>query len=372
MLYRMTLLLLTLSLLFATTQQANAQISAQQKAMARRAAELDAYRKLAEGIMGLPITSNTVVRDFATESDQIASSIDQFIKGARFTDARFYIDDGSWEVDAEITVQQVVTELKRTCQEVYKGGKWRTENFEEITKRSIRDVIQVTGAGAAREESFIPDPQEEAVVTTERERPNILPEIFYKYPARRRLMARRAAELDAYRKLLERVYGLRVNGTSTVNDFLTESDIVRGSFENSIKGARMRLIRYAPDGMIEIEMQLPISQVVKITKRVHDEYYNGEDWKKDQFDDMSKNANRKILTVIGTGALDVTKGKASSKKPIAAARRNLTKSVANAEIISAIPSVSSAPKPEQTAAPRGAKEITDEETGKKIYVIELD
>lgn len=39
---------------------------------------------------------------------------------------------------------------------------------------------------------------------------------------RKRLMARRASQLDAYRNLVERVYGTVVYGSSTVNDFVLQ------------------------------------------------------------------------------------------------------------------------------------------------------
>src|SRR5262245_42655495 len=56
---------------------------AQRKLMSKRAAEADAYRKLAEAIKGLQITSDTYVKDFVAESDEIRSHLDAFIRGVR-------------------------------------------------------------------------------------------------------------------------------------------------------------------------------------------------------------------------------------------------------------------------------------------------
>ena len=56
---------------------------AQKKALSRRAAEADAYRKLAETVRGLQITSETYVRDFIAESDVIRAEMDEFIRGVR-------------------------------------------------------------------------------------------------------------------------------------------------------------------------------------------------------------------------------------------------------------------------------------------------
>src|SRR5512146_99276 len=74
---------------------------AQKKLLSRRAAEADAYRKLAETVRGLQITSDTYVQDFVTESDQIKTAMDTFIRGIRLGDAHWYADM-SCEVPAEV------------------------------------------------------------------------------------------------------------------------------------------------------------------------------------------------------------------------------------------------------------------------------
>ena len=56
--------------------------TAQGKLKAARAAELDAKRKLAEQVFGLTISSNTTVRDFITQYDEIASQVHAVLAGA--------------------------------------------------------------------------------------------------------------------------------------------------------------------------------------------------------------------------------------------------------------------------------------------------
>ncbi|MEM0914908.1 MAG: hypothetical protein AAGK09_09905 [Planctomycetota bacterium] len=288
-----------------TVGSAQASLSPQQKLMAKRAAELDAYRKLAERIMGLEISSETSVRDFVTESDAIATHVETFIKGVRFTDTRYY-DDGTAEVDAAVTIQQVVEELKRTHDEVYDGRRWKKEHFEEITRRTERKVIEVTGAGAARAESGLDAPADAPIIerSTRRTQPTALPPIYRDYPPAERLKARRAAELDAYRKLVERIYGLEIASDTFVRDFVTESDAIEAATQAKLKGARTVDVRYAPDGVVEVEMAVTIQQVVETVKRVHDEVYDGRRWKKDHFDEIQRRTERRVITVLGTGALD--------------------------------------------------------------------
>ena len=67
---------------------------AQKKLLSKRAAEADAYRKLAEAVYGLQLNSRTYVKDYVTESDEIHGQVDEFIKGIRLGDPLWY-DDGS-------------------------------------------------------------------------------------------------------------------------------------------------------------------------------------------------------------------------------------------------------------------------------------
>jgi hypothetical protein len=77
---------------------------AQARLMAARAAELDAKRKLAEQIMGFQLTSDTTVRDFVTEYDEIETDLDTYIQGAAVKSTR-YTDDGIAEVTVEFPLQ---------------------------------------------------------------------------------------------------------------------------------------------------------------------------------------------------------------------------------------------------------------------------
>ena len=74
----------------------------QAKLLARRAAEADCYRKLAETVYGIQIDSETFVLDFVAESDEIRSAVDAFITGVRLGTPR-YFDDGTCEIDAELS-----------------------------------------------------------------------------------------------------------------------------------------------------------------------------------------------------------------------------------------------------------------------------
>ncbi|PSF12432.1 LPP20 family lipoprotein [Marinobacter shengliensis] len=75
---------------------------------------------------------------------------------------------------------------------------------------------------------------------------------------RKRLMARRASQLDAYRNLAERVYGTVIYGSSTVNDFVVNNDNFRTYVDSYIRGARMVAVNEHSDGVIETVMELKL------------------------------------------------------------------------------------------------------------------
>lgn len=74
---------------------------AQAKLMACRAAKADALRRLLEQVYGVQVDSQTTVRDFVTENDEIRTKTEGFIRNARIVKERS-LDDGSCEVTLEL------------------------------------------------------------------------------------------------------------------------------------------------------------------------------------------------------------------------------------------------------------------------------
>lgn len=72
--------------------------------LAKRAGKLDALRNLAEQVNGVRISGNTLVRDFATQSDEIRSRVFSFIQGARVVSEQPQ-PDGSYQVEVEIDLE---------------------------------------------------------------------------------------------------------------------------------------------------------------------------------------------------------------------------------------------------------------------------
>ena len=83
----------------------------------------------------------------------------------------------------------------------------------------------------------------------------------HKVPAQQRLMAIRAAKLDAYRSLAEQVYGLRLDATATVADMVVQNDTFRSKVEGVIYGATLVSITPTGDDTYETTLTLDKSTV---------------------------------------------------------------------------------------------------------------
>jgi len=78
----------------------------------------------------------------------------------------------------------------------------------------------------------------------------------HRSPAQQRLLAIRAAKLDAYRALTEQVYGLKVEANATVADMVVQNDTFRSRVEGVIFGATLVSITPAGDDTYEVTLTL--------------------------------------------------------------------------------------------------------------------
>jgi hypothetical protein len=77
--------------------------------------------------------------------------------------------------------------------------------------------------------------------------------------AQHKLMAMRAAQVDAYRMLAEQVQGFRVSGNTSVSAFAIQSDAVRSYVDSYIRGAQVVSIIAIADGNFQATVELEIS-----------------------------------------------------------------------------------------------------------------
>ena len=81
-----------------------------------------------------------------------------------------------------------------------------------------------------------------------------------------RLMAKRAAEADANRQLLEAAKGVHITSNTTVEDFMTKNDYISSRVEGVIRGAQVIDTRYNSDGTCEVDKRIDMNQVRNLVR----------------------------------------------------------------------------------------------------------
>lgn len=76
--------------------------------------------------------------------------------------------------------------------------------------------------------------------------------------ARGKVLARRAAIVDAYRQLAETVQGIQLDAETTVRELAVSSDIINTKVSALVKGARVVSQEYMEDGSCVVKMAIPL------------------------------------------------------------------------------------------------------------------
>jgi len=77
---------------------------------------------------------------------------------------------------------------------------------------------------------------------------------------RRKILAKRAAQLDAYRNLLEAVKGVHVTSFINIENMMRESNTVRTQIVGMVKGMRLVEVVYSNDGSCEVTVEVNLDE----------------------------------------------------------------------------------------------------------------
>jgi hypothetical protein len=87
-----------------------------------------------------------------------------------------------------------------------------------------------------------------------------IPSPKHKNPTLARSLAARAAKGVALRNLVEQIQAVRVTTDTTIKDMVTQDDTIRIQLKAALQGARVINQRQLPDGSVEIEMEVELTE----------------------------------------------------------------------------------------------------------------
>lgn len=219
-----------------------------------RAAEVDALRILAERIAGISLDGETTVQDLAAANDNIRGELQAVLRGVKTTEGPTYHEDGRVEVVREVKVQSLIQSIIKKH-----GGSVSTTYSKQV------DTVDALGNSAI---------------------PGSL--------GHKRILAKRAAEMDVYRRLAERAAGVQVDGNTTVKDFVAQDDSLKASFAHTLKSAEITSIAFNDDGTATVEATLKVGPLVRTI--VKHKSAKGETLK------VEESAEQMSITETGNGA----------------------------------------------------------------------
>lgn len=83
----------------------------------------------------------------------------------------------------------------------------------------------------------------------------------------RRLLAIRAARLEAMRDLTEQVHGIQLTSETTIRDTVVRSDVIRGTVQGELRGARTIKINPKDTDTFEVILELDAGVVSYIVRQ---------------------------------------------------------------------------------------------------------
>jgi len=229
-------------------------VSAGQRLSYVRAAEVDALRILAERVAGISLDGETTVRDLATASDSLRGQLSAVLKGVHTTEGPIFHEDGRVEVVREVKIKSLIQSVMKKS-----GETVATSHFTQM------DTIDALGNAAI---------------------PHSL--------GHKRILAKRAAEMDVYRHLAERLAGVQITGETTLKDMVAGDDSLKSSFSHTLKSAEITSIAYNDDGTATVEASLKVGPLVRTI--VRQQAAKGKEMK------VEKRTEQMVITESGQGA----------------------------------------------------------------------
>jgi len=182
------------------------------KMMSINGAKVLAERAIVESVIGLKIKSSSSIEDMVAVHHKIDARTTAAIKGIEYVDTIYDREKDIAKVTAQINVGRVINVIGKDV------------DFGER-------IIQRVGFATSTKSMAGP------------------------------LRAMRAAEMDAYKQLAKEIVGFKIDSTTTVENYILKSDIVKTKMMAAIWGAKLVGYRWDDEGDAYVKMSLRVNEV---------------------------------------------------------------------------------------------------------------
>lgn len=200
-------------------------LAGSKKLMTVNAAKAVAKRAIVESVIGLKVRSQENVQDLVAESVEIDAKTSAAVTGIEFVDVIY---------DSEKDIAQATAQIRVGRASNIVG------NLVDYGDKVVQRVGFATSTPAMAEP----------------------------------LKALRAAEIDAYRNLAEQIVGLKVQGSTSVENYVLQSDEVKTKMMAAIYGAELASYHWDEEGDAYVTLRLKTRDVEDVMGQKLD--YQGE------------------------------------------------------------------------------------------------
>lgn len=189
------------------------------------------------------------------------ASIDKVIEEHKFQASPFVDEDSTQEfgklLGAETIIAGTISELGNAF--------YINTKAVDVTKGNILASLDVEIRRNARMvelyHSDLPHLNKKKVITKIFRAQGIgIPSLKHKNRSVARALAFRAAKGDAMRNLLEQIQSTQITSDTNIKDMMAENDTVRIQLNSSLRGARVVNRKQMPDGSVEVEMEVELTE----------------------------------------------------------------------------------------------------------------
>lgn len=196
--------------------------------------------------------------DDAEEKDKIASGKAHMAALRNLTDRVLDIEMGPEQklgdlLDQDMELSEQVFRVLADAQ-ITRSNKLPDGSIEEEVEVNLQAIAEALGRPITSVRQTV--------------RPISLAEYGSKFGPLARVTTRRAAQVDALRKLTELIYGSVIDSQTTVKDLEATNDRIVTSVRGVVQGAQIVKEVYFSDGSVSVEVQAPGQQIKKSLTQV--------------------------------------------------------------------------------------------------------